>query len=147
VTFSVDYFPLAAARSSTRVGTRMTAAFVDFDAGDMAAGGLDRTIRAREVALPEWRGGLAHSLSSSKSVVDLRRRRHLCPVNRKPHDACFATNAQADTQAANVSRYVRFGSKADICSATGHVRFTPNSDRKSRLPPRVMSALPLKADI
>src|SRR5262249_43800502 len=24
--------------------------------------------------------------------------------------------------------YVRFGSKADICSAKGHVRFTPNSD-------------------
>jgi hypothetical protein len=27
---------------------------------------------------------------------------------------------------------VRFGSEADICSAQGHVRFTPNSDRKSR---------------
>jgi hypothetical protein len=27
---------------------------------------------------------------------------------------------------------VRFGSKADICSATRDVRFTPNSDRKSR---------------
>ena len=26
---------------------------------------------------------------------------------------------------------VRFGSKADICSAKRHVRFTPNSDRKS----------------
>ena len=26
---------------------------------------------------------------------------------------------------------VRFGSKADICSASTHVRFTPNSDRKS----------------
>ena len=26
---------------------------------------------------------------------------------------------------------VRFGSKADICSAKGHVRFTPNSDRES----------------
>jgi hypothetical protein len=26
---------------------------------------------------------------------------------------------------------VRFGSKADICTAIGHVRFTPNSDRKS----------------
>src|SRR5262245_46003467 len=24
--------------------------------------------------------------------------------------------------------HVRFGSKADICSAKGHVRFTPNSD-------------------
>jgi len=27
--------------------------------------------------------------------------------------------------------YVRFGSKADICAAQNHVRFTPNSDRKS----------------
>jgi hypothetical protein len=26
---------------------------------------------------------------------------------------------------------VRFGSKADICSAKGHVRFAPNSDRES----------------
>jgi hypothetical protein len=26
---------------------------------------------------------------------------------------------------------VRFGSLADICSAKGHVRFTPNSDRES----------------
>jgi hypothetical protein len=28
--------------------------------------------------------------------------------------------------------YVRFGSLADICAAKRHVRFTPNSDRKSR---------------
>jgi hypothetical protein len=26
---------------------------------------------------------------------------------------------------------VRFGSEADICAAQRHVRFTPNSDRKS----------------
>jgi hypothetical protein len=26
---------------------------------------------------------------------------------------------------------VRFGSKADMCNAKRHVRFTPNSDRKS----------------
>src|SRR5262249_17268405 len=38
--------------------------------------------------------------------------------------------------------HVRFGSEADICSAKRHVRFTPNSDRESRLPPKVMSALP-----
>ena len=44
-------------------------------------------------------------------------------------------------------RNVRFGSKADICSATGHVRFAPNSDRKSGFPYKVMSALPPKADI
>jgi len=42
---------------------------------------------------------------------------------------------------------VRFGSEADICAATTHVRFTPNSDRKSRHAVMVMSALPLKADM
>jgi hypothetical protein len=42
---------------------------------------------------------------------------------------------------------VRFGSKADICGATSHVRFTPNSDRKSGFPHKVMSALPPKADM
>src|SRR5262245_25757334 len=41
---------------------------------------------------------------------------------------------------------VRFGSKADMCSAKRHVRFTPNSDRESRHAAMVMSALPLKAD-
>jgi hypothetical protein len=29
---------------------------------------------------------------------------------------------------------VRFGSKADMCTAIGHVRFTPKSDRKSGHP-------------
>src|SRR5262245_33294098 len=43
--------------------------------------------------------------------------------------------------------YVRFGSKADICTAPAHVRFTPNSDRESRHPQTVMSALPPKADM
>src|SRR5262245_36510143 len=37
---------------------------------------------------------------------------------------------------------VRFGSKADICSAQADVCFTPNSNRESRHPQRVMSALP-----
>jgi hypothetical protein len=46
-----------------------------------------------------------------------------------------------------ISTDVRFGSKADICNAKRHVRFTPNSDRKSAFPHKVMSALPLKADI
>src|SRR5262245_42199461 len=44
-------------------------------------------------------------------------------------------------------QHVRFGSKADRCSATRHIRFTPNSDRKSRHAQMVMSALPLKADM
>jgi len=30
--------------------------------------------------------------------------------------------------------HVRFGSKADMCSAQAHVRFTPNSDRESGIP-------------
>ena len=42
---------------------------------------------------------------------------------------------------------VRFGSKADICSAKRHVRFTPGSDRESGLPLTVMSALPPYADM
>ena len=42
---------------------------------------------------------------------------------------------------------VRFGSEADICAATSHVRFTPNSDRKSGFPQTVMSALPPKGDM
>jgi hypothetical protein len=41
---------------------------------------------------------------------------------------------------------VRFGSEADICAATSHVRFTPNSDHKSGHPQTAMSALPPKAD-
>jgi len=44
-------------------------------------------------------------------------------------------------------RHVRFGSEADICSAKGHVRFTPNSDRECRHPQKVMSAFPPKADM
>ena len=43
--------------------------------------------------------------------------------------------------------HVRFGSKADICAAKDHVRFTPNSDRESGHQQTVMSALPPKADI
>src|SRR5262245_8118002 len=42
---------------------------------------------------------------------------------------------------------VHFGSLADICSAKGHVRFAPNSDRDSGFPQTVMSALPPKADM
>jgi len=42
---------------------------------------------------------------------------------------------------------VRFGSKVDMCSAIPDVRFTPNSDRKSRHAQMVMSALPPKADM
>jgi hypothetical protein len=34
-----------------------------------------------------------------------------------------------------------------MCAATGHVRFSSNSDRESRHRQTVMSALPLKADM
>src|SRR5262245_33359216 len=47
----------------------------------------------------------------------------------------------------SVGPNVRFESKADMCVAKRHVRFTPNSDRKSRHLPKVMSALPPKADM
>ena len=39
--------------------------------------------------------------------------------------------------------HVRFGSKADICSASTYVRFTPDNDRESGFPHKVMSALPV----
>src|SRR5215831_5770412 len=42
---------------------------------------------------------------------------------------------------------VRFGSKADMCSASGHVRFTPDSDLESGLSQNDMSALPPRADM
>ena len=43
--------------------------------------------------------------------------------------------------------HVRFGSKADMCAANSHVRFTLESDRESGFPQKAMSALPPKADI
>lgn len=54
---------------------------------------------------------------------------------------------QAQTRRLEAAADVRFGSLADICSAIVHVRFTPNSDRESGLRQKVMSALPLKADM
>jgi hypothetical protein len=42
---------------------------------------------------------------------------------------------------------VRFGSKADMCAAKSDVRFTPNSNRESGFPRKVMSALHPKADM
>jgi hypothetical protein len=43
--------------------------------------------------------------------------------------------------------HVRFGSKADIHAAKSHVRFTPDNDRESGFPHKVMSTLPPKADM
>jgi hypothetical protein len=42
---------------------------------------------------------------------------------------------------------VRFGSLADMCGASPHVRFATNSDRESGHLLRGMSALPLKANM
>jgi hypothetical protein len=42
--------------------------------------------------------------------------------------------------------HVGFGPKADIRIAQAHVRFTPNSDRKSGFPRESTSALPQKTD-
>jgi hypothetical protein len=41
----------------------------------------------------------------------------------------------------------RFGSKADVCSATGHVRFASNSDRESRHAENGHVRFPPKADM
>jgi hypothetical protein len=43
--------------------------------------------------------------------------------------------------------YVRFGSLADICSAKDNACLISESDHKSGHPQKVMSALPLKADM
>ena len=42
---------------------------------------------------------------------------------------------------------VRFGSEGDICAAKPHVCFAPNSDRESRPPEKVKSALLPEADL
>src|SRR5262245_32491940 len=75
----------------------------------------------------------------------------LAPLHRSPDGT---SKGHRDYQPAPVGRKgsgvgpdVRFGSEADICAAISHVRFTPNSDRKSGHPQTVMSALPLKADM
>src|SRR5262245_58962940 len=47
----------------------------------------------------------------------------------------------------SIHSHVRFGSLADMCAAKANVRFTSNSDRESRHPQTVMSALPPKADM
>src|SRR5262249_52947589 len=59
----------------------------------------------------------------------------------------LATPSPAQTCTGEGPAHVRFGSKADICGATSHVRFTPNSDRKSGYLRFVMSALPPRADM
>src|SRR5262249_37101928 len=74
------------------------------------------------------------------------KRDELAPPHYRPRSRKTGIVA-AQTCTGKGPTYVGFGSKADICTAPAHVRFTPNSDRKSGLPQTVMSALPLKADI
>jgi hypothetical protein len=67
-------------------------------------------------------------------------------VARPEESASYQSGLRAESGQAQGAD-VRFGSQADICSAKGHVRFTPNSGRKSGLRQTVMSALPPKADV
>ena len=67
-----------------------------------------------------------------------------CP-KRKPQR--FAVRRCSEFVSRLNRTHFRFGSKADICGANRHVRFTPNSDRESGFPQKLMSALPLKADM
>jgi hypothetical protein len=54
----------------------------------------------------------------------------------------FASDSELNAGRNRVGRRsnVRFGSLTDICSAKGHVRFAPNSDRESEIPQKAMSA-------
>src|SRR6516164_6029012 len=63
------------------------------------------------------------------------------------HDPPFRWEQSANREHLSARSNVRFGSKADMCAGKRHVRFTPNSDRESRLPQKVMSASPPKADM
>jgi hypothetical protein len=71
------------------------------------------------------------------------------PKTRPPTEAAMSGHGSSLTFAIKLedSTDVRFGSKADMCSAKRDVRFTPNSDRKSGHAQMVMSALPPKADM
>ncbi|MGB8745082.1 MAG: hypothetical protein WCD54_03820, partial [Pseudolabrys sp.] len=52
-----------------------------------------------------------------------RNQRHLCSGDENVGACFFGTPRRSQ-----VTVNVRFGSEADICSAKGHVRFTPESD-------------------
>ena len=68
----------------------------------------------------------------------------LCRVRPEPRSA--GVRCCCDWKACSHGP-VCVGSEADMCSAKRHVRFTPNSDRKSRHAQMVMPALPPKADM
>ena len=49
-------------------------------------------------------------------------------------EACDKAIVAVQTRPGKGQTDVRFGSKADMCDAQAHVRFTPNSDRESGPP-------------
>jgi hypothetical protein len=55
-----------------------------------------------------------------------------CQVDRKRRRDSISIYIARMTVNLMLRPDVRFGSEADICSAKGHVRFAPNSDRTSR---------------
>jgi hypothetical protein len=73
--------------------------------------------------------------------------RHLSGADHHYHRVRARIEYRLSLLRDSVRRCVRFGSKADMCAANRHVRFTPDSDRESGFPRKVMSALPPKADI
>src|SRR5262245_47628004 len=68
-------------------------------------------------------------------------------VPQTPRTTHYHTEQHHFASQQNRPANVRFGSKADSCSAATHVRFTLNSDRESGHPQEFMSALPPKADM
>src|SRR5262245_32230453 len=74
--------------------------------------------------------GHSQSLSARRqpiaiSVIDLQ----VTGLPRKKLSGCCV---KRHTRRLPIWHDVRFGSKADMCSAKRHVRFTPNSNRESR---------------
>jgi hypothetical protein len=104
------------------------------------------TLCARWTSRPLW---TRHGLAAS---ADCQHREKGKTVQKLPHRQTLQQCATACIhQLSTVKKPkvcdVRFGSEADISAAISDVRFTPNSDRESGLPQKVMSALPPKADI
>src|SRR5262249_46542851 len=80
---------------------------------------------------------LANSLKTSNAIS----LPGITSLNRSGFDAIILYHFDAAELAPSTA------SKADICGATSHVRFTPNCDRKSGYLRFVMSALPPRADM
>jgi hypothetical protein len=89
---------------------------------------LKKTYRGRQATDAAADNGNFNPLTGHLVALKARRKKAIVPLITRKGD-------------------VRFGSEADICNATAHVRFTPNSDRESGLPQTVMSVLPPRADI